>query len=68
VALGPSVFNRNVLPFDVAGFFEPLKERRNEWSVHVRRVAAEEADYPPARLLCARRQRPRNKRTAEQHD
>ena len=45
VLLGPTIFNRQVLTLDVAGFFQPLPEPRDTKGVGLRRTEAQIADH-----------------------
>jgi hypothetical protein len=45
VVLGPTVFNRQVLTLDVAGFFQPLPKPRDTKGVGLRRTRAQIADH-----------------------
>src|SRR5262249_25593881 len=63
----PAIFDRHVLPRDVAGFTEALPEWRQVLFVLVSRPAIEDPDYRYRGLLRPRRNRPR-RRATEQRD
>src|SRR5262245_23430616 len=66
--LGPAVFNRHVLAFDVASVFKALAEcAQTILDQRVRRSDVEEPDHRHRRLLRARRERPRS-RAADERD
>jgi hypothetical protein len=56
--LRPTIFDRNVAAFDIAGFGKALAKRAQAASVPVRQCAAEEPDHRHGRLLGARGERP----------
>src|SRR5262249_54632496 len=65
---GPAVFNRHILTFDVASFFEALTEcAQTVLHQRVRRSDIDKPDYRHYRLLRACRERPRRP-TAAQRD
>jgi hypothetical protein len=53
MALGPAVFDRQVLSLDVAGFAQPLAECGYKRCTRARRAGGEEADTGIA-FCCAR--------------
>jgi hypothetical protein len=53
LALGPAVFDRQILPFDIAGFAQSLVERGYKWRIWAGRGAAEETDHRHRLLLRA---------------
>src|SRR6516162_8676263 len=61
----PAIFDRDILAFDGAGFLQALVECRYEMCIRTGRSAVEIADHRHRRLLRARRERPRDRRTAE---
>src|SRR6266508_3864943 len=63
---GPAVLDRHVLTLDITGVLEALAKRAQTVRQRVKRPAVEEPDHRHPRLLRARRERPRNRRTAEQ--
>src|SRR5262249_4594737 len=68
VTLRPAVFDRNVLAFDVAGFFQTLAECAKEVRIRSGRSAMKITDHwhnPPLR---ARRERPRDCGAAQKRD
>ena len=68
LTLGPAVFDCQVLALDKACVFEALAECAQTVRERVRRCAAEESNHRLRWLLCARRERPRDRRAAEQRD
>src|SRR5262249_17236825 len=68
LTLSPAIFDRHVLALDIAGVLEALAECAHTVRKRVRRCTAEEPDHRHGRLLCARRERPRGCRAAEQRD
>src|SRR5262245_34139396 len=66
-ALRPTIFYRQILALDIAGFLQALTESTQAVFVQVRRIAAQKSDHGHRRLLRARRERPR-RRAAEQRD
>src|SRR5215472_757173 len=60
------VLDRDVLALDDAGFAEPFAERSD--TARLGRAVADESDDRHRRLLGPRRERPRRRRAAEQHD
>ena len=62
------VFDRHVAAFDIAGFTQATAERIREVGPVISPQAGQEADHRHRRLLRARRERPRRRRTAEQRD
>src|SRR5205814_6662771 len=68
LTLRPAVFDHDVLTFEMTGCTKASAEclnKRCEWSG---RCAVEKTDHRHRRLLRARRERPRRRRTAEQRD
>src|SRR5262249_56303899 len=67
LALGPAIFDPDVLAFDISCLFQSLAERTqaDRVSGQVRRCAAEEPDHWHRGLPRARRERPRRRRAAE---
>src|SRR5262249_35359680 len=61
----PTVFDRNVLPIDIAGFLQALTECGRHGLEAVSRAGVEKPDHRHRRLLRARRERPRHGRAAE---
>src|SRR5215472_908648 len=61
LALGPAVFDRDVLALRVAGILEPLAKRPQTIAIAVRRLAVEEPDHRHRGLLRPRRERPRGR-------
>jgi hypothetical protein len=60
LSLRPAEFDRDILAFDIAGFFvQTLTERRDDRCRLARGPAAKEPDHRHCRLLRARRERPR---------
>src|SRR5262249_23418883 len=73
VALGatlrPAILDDDVATLDPPKFAQSLHESRNPWGRRRRRGRAQEPDDRQfRRLLCARRERPRHRRAAEQRD
>src|SRR5262249_6892207 len=68
VALRPTIFDQDILTFDVAEFTEPFAERGDVVSIRVGPCATQQADHRHRWLLRARRERPRSRRAAEQRD
>jgi hypothetical protein len=66
--LGPAVFDRHVSALDVAHLIQAKAERVHNVREQVRRCCIEKADHRNARLLRARRERPRRRRAAEKDD
>src|SRR5215813_7276092 len=66
--LRPAVFDRDILPLDIAGFLKTFTEGGHKERVSSGRSAAEESDHRHRRLLRARRERPHDRRAAEQRD
>src|SRR5258706_68796 len=62
LTLCPTVFDRNVLAFDKAGFGQSLAERGQQRPTVRERRAAEESDHRHRRLLRARRTRPKQQK------
>jgi hypothetical protein len=58
----------HILPFNKAGFLEPLVERGNQACPFGRYAGTKEPDHRHRRLLRPRRERPRGCRAAEQRD
>src|SRR5262245_26799571 len=67
-AVQPIVLDNHVLTLDVAGFAEASAERSGMASGGIGPPTADEADGRHRWLLCARRERPRERRAAEQRD
>src|SRR5262249_21137137 len=67
-AFRPAIFDRHVLALDVTGLSEALPERGHELGPFSSEGGIDEADHRHRRLLRARRERPRGRRTAEQRD
>ena len=65
--LGPAVFDRYVLAFDIAGVSEALAKSAETIRERVWRSGVEKPNHRHG-LLRVRRHRPRNRRTAEQRD
>src|SRR5262249_8840324 len=68
LALGPAVFDRDILALDIVGFLQALAKCTQSVHIHISRCTLEEADHRHRRLLRARRERPRDRRAAEQRD
>ena len=68
LALQPVVLDCHVLAFDGAGFVEAFAERGRIARVGIGRSVSDKPDHRHRRLLCARRERPRGRRAAEQRD
>src|SRR4051812_10670928 len=66
MALRPAVFDRQILSLDVAGFAQSLAERGHKWCTQARRPGAEVSDHRHRLLLRPRRERPRDRRAAQQ--
>src|SRR5262249_42755601 len=66
--LRETVFNDDVLALDIARFFQALAKRRQDVCILAGPPAVEKSDHGYPRLLCARRDRPRNCRAAKQRD
>src|SRR5262249_50103736 len=66
--LGPAVFDRHGLAFDMAGVLEALPKCSQTVRQPVRRSAVKESNHRHHWLLRARRDRPRSRRAAEQRD
>ena len=62
-----AIFDRDVLAFDIASFFQTPMERGKKVRVVIGRPTAEEPDHRHRRLLRPCRERPR-RRAAEQRD
>src|SRR5262249_36416018 len=67
LTLCPTIFDRDVLPFDKARFVEAFAERGQIEQVGVERTGTQETNHWHRRLLRVRRERPR-RRAAEQRD
>src|SRR5262245_6383220 len=65
LVLGPAVFDRHVLALNVAGLLEAPTKSAQRLGEHVGRLAVEEADHRHCCLLSARREWPRDRRSAE---
>jgi hypothetical protein len=68
LALGPAIFDRDVLPLDVSALLQPLMECCECIGGLARGPTAEKADHRHRRLLRTRRERPRDSRAAKQPD
>src|SRR6516164_1973278 len=68
VGLRPTIFDQDILTFDVAEFTEPFAERGDVVSIRVGPCATQQADHRHPGLLRACRERPGGCRTAEQRD
>ena len=68
LVLRPAIFDRQILALDVTTFADASLERGHKVCTVGRRRAAEEPDHRHRRLLCARRERPRGCRAANQQD
>ena len=68
LAAEPVVLDDHVLALNVAGFAEAFSERGRMSSGAIERPTADEAYHRHRRLLCARRERPRSGRAAEDCD
>ena len=66
MALRPTVFDRYILPFDVAAFAQPLAERDHIRCIRAGRGAAEEADHRNRLLLRAEAGRCRHRAGQQQ--
>jgi hypothetical protein len=66
--LGPAVFDRDVLAFDIARFLEALAKPPHEVRGSISRSGIEITDHRHRRLLRARRERPRKHRAADERD
>src|SRR5262249_41858648 len=66
--LRPAVFDRDILPLDIAGFLKTFTEGGHKERVSSGRSAAEESDHRHRRLLRPRREWPCCRRAAEQRD
>src|SRR5262249_45169202 len=64
----PSRFDHNGLTLNVTALFETLPKRGQELHVRISRSRAHEANDRYHRLLRTRRERPGNRRAAEQRD
>src|SRR5262249_18230102 len=68
-ALGPAIFDRNILAFDTSGRLQAQTECTQPVCVQGGRVAAHEPNnWQLARLLRPRRERPRDRRAADGQD
>src|SRR5579863_1938100 len=65
VSVRPTIFDRDILTFDEAGFTQTFAKTGGTGSVRLRRLAAEIADHRHRRPLRPRRQRPSCRRAAE---
>src|SRR5262249_41019852 len=68
LTLCPTIFDRDVLPFDKARFVEAFAERGQIQQVGVERTGTQETNHWHRRLLRARRERPCGHGAAEQRD
>src|ERR1700756_4000283 len=66
--LRPAVFDRDILPLDIAGFLKTFTEGGHKERVSSGRSSAEESDHRHRRLLRARRERPCGRSATEQRD
>jgi hypothetical protein len=57
--VGPAVFDRDGLAFDIASFLQAVTKPPQTLREPVRRLAVEKSDYRHRRLLRARDERPR---------
>src|SRR5262249_2031151 len=64
----PAKIDLHILPIEIAEFAQPALERNHVSGGIFWRPAAEKSDHLHRQLLCARRERPRNHRAAEQRD
>src|SRR2546430_2329836 len=65
----PAIFERNISTFGIAGLVQTLPERgQPDNFIGILRPAAEPPDHRHHQLLCARRERPRDRRATEQRD
>src|SRR5262249_9957535 len=67
VAVGPAIFNRHVAALDISRRAEALAKGGQGARIGLRRCAVEKPDHRH-RLLRARRERPEQRRAAEQRD
>jgi hypothetical protein len=68
LALCPAVFDRHVPALDIARFLQTPTECIHHGPVSIERCGIEKPHHRQRRLLCARRERPRDGRAAEQRD
>ena len=68
LVLGPAVFDRDVLAFDIPRVLQALAKSAQAIRETFRRYRAEETDHRHRRLLRPRRERPRRHRAAEQRN
>ena len=68
VAFRPAIFDRQVLAFDVSGFFQALAERGGIWREIATSRAMEESDCRHRRLLRQHSERPVRSHPAEKRD
>src|ERR1700730_16517218 len=69
LVLRPAIVDRQILAFDITSFFQALAERAQAvWVVKVGRIDAEKPDHRHRWLLRTRRERPRDRRTADKCD
>ena len=61
LSLGPTIFDRDVLPLDVSGLVQASAKRAQTDCILTVRSRAEEPDHRHRRLLRARRERPRRR-------
>jgi len=66
--LGPTIFNRQVLSLDVAGFSQSLPERRHKRCKRAGRTAAEDTDHRYRLLLRAGGERVRRRSGENRHE
>src|SRR5262249_55785996 len=67
ISLRPAVFDRHIAAFDKTGVIQSLSNDSDQECIGRPRTAAQDTDNRKL-LLCARRERPRGRRTAEQRD
>src|SRR5262249_59712929 len=65
---GPAIHDRDIFTFDVAGFFQALAKCTQAFREPVGRYGAEEPYHRHGPLLCTYRERPRDRRAAEERD
>jgi hypothetical protein len=65
LAVRETVFDRQVLALDIAGFLQPLPEGNHTVIFGLSRLGAQPPDHRQRRLLRARRERPGGRRTAK---
>jgi hypothetical protein len=67
-AFRKAVFDRDVLPLDIAGFVHTAVKCHESFHHRVARRTNQNSDCRHRRLLRARRERPRRRRATEQRD